>query len=74
MWLSGGASASQAEGRGFESRHPLHFYLNGADVAQLVERLTRNEQVTGSSPVVGSIFLFTFITIVLLKEELNDIS
>lgn len=26
-----------------------------ADVAQLVEQLTRNEQVTGSSPVVGSL-------------------
>ena len=26
-----------------------------ANVAQLVEQLTRNEQVTGSSPVVGSI-------------------
>ncbi len=25
-----------------------------ANVAQLVEQLTRNEQVTGSSPVVGS--------------------
>jgi hypothetical protein len=27
MWPSGRASASQAEDRGFESRHPLHFYL-----------------------------------------------
>ena len=26
-----------------------------ANVAQLVEQLTRNEQVTGSSPVVGSV-------------------
>ena len=25
-----------------------------ANVAQLVEQLTRNEQVTGSSPVIGS--------------------
>jgi hypothetical protein len=27
-----------------------------ADVAQLVEQLTRNEQVSGSSPLVGSSF------------------
>ena len=29
----------------------------GADVAQLVEQLIRNEQVTGSIPAIGSIFL-----------------
>jgi hypothetical protein len=29
---------------------------NQADVAQLVEQLIRNQQVTGSSPVVGSTF------------------
>ena len=29
----------------------------GADVAQLVEQLIRNEQVTGSNPAIGSIFL-----------------
>ena len=29
----------------------------GADVAQLVEQLIRNEQVTGSSPAIGSIFV-----------------
>ena len=28
-----------------------------ADVAQQVEQLTRNEQVSGSSPLVGSSFL-----------------
>ena len=27
-----------------------------ANVAQLVEQLIRNQQVTGSNPVVGSIF------------------
>ena len=35
----------------------IHFRLNNAsfaDVAQLVEQLIRNQQVTGSSPVVGS--------------------
>ena len=26
-----------------------------ANVAQLVEQLTRNEQVTGSNPVIGSV-------------------
>ena len=30
-------------------------HLQHADVAQLVEQLTRNEQVAGSTPVVGSI-------------------
>ena len=28
-----------------------------ADVAQLVEQLIRNEQVTGSNPAIGSILL-----------------
>ena len=28
-----------------------------ADVAQLVEQLIRNEQVTGSNPAIGSIFI-----------------
>jgi predicted small secreted protein len=28
----------------------------GADVAQLAEQLNRNQQVTGSTPVVGSIY------------------
>jgi hypothetical protein len=32
-------------------RQPPHL---DADVAQLVEQLIRNQQVTGSSPVVGS--------------------
>src|SRR5919112_3083813 len=31
-----------------------------ADVAQLVEQLTRNEQVSGSSPLVGSLFYLGF--------------
>ena len=33
---------------------PYRYYLD-ADVAQLVEQLIRNEQVTGSSPAIGSI-------------------
>jgi hypothetical protein len=28
--------------------------LSGADVAQLVEQLIRNQQVVGSSPTIGS--------------------
>jgi hypothetical protein len=32
------------------------FSLVKAEVAQLVEQLIRNQQVTGSSPVFGSIF------------------
>ena len=32
-----------------------------ADVAQLVEQLIRNEQVTGSIPAIGSIFLVSMI-------------
>ena len=31
-----------------------------ANVAQLVEQLTRNEQVSGSNPLVGSIFFAFF--------------
>ena len=33
----------------------------GADVAQLVEQLIRNEQVTGSIPAIGSIFVVKYI-------------
>ena len=48
----GRALASQAKGRGFESRCPLQ---REASVAQLVEQRTRNAQVSGSSPDAGSI-------------------
>ena len=34
--------------------------LNEADVAQLVEQLIRNQQVIGSSPIVGSRFQRTY--------------
>jgi hypothetical protein len=34
---------------------PLQASLERADVAQLVEQLIRNQQVIGSSPIVGSI-------------------
>ncbi len=52
------ASAFQAEGRGFESRFPLQnlkWGLPNAHVAQTVEHFLGKEEVTGSSPVVGSI-------------------
>jgi hypothetical protein len=45
-------AAFQAVGCGFESRFPLH--ENNAGVAQLVEQLICNQQVTGSSPVASS--------------------
>ena len=40
-------------------------YINGiqANLAQLVEQLIRNEQVIGSSPIIGSIFLPFFRTV-----------
>ena len=57
------ASAFQAEGRGFESRFPLHF-LSGcgrrillAHVAQLVEHILGKDEVTSSILVVGSILV-----------------
>ncbi len=53
----GRASAFQAEGRGFESRFPLFFGNQGAHVAQSVEHFLGKEEVTGSSPVVGFVFL-----------------
>ena len=59
------ASAFQAEGRGFESRFPLHFFcFSGcgerslsAHVAQLVEHILGKDEVTSSILVVGSILV-----------------
>jgi hypothetical protein len=54
------ARAFQARCRGFESRFPLHKMLEfiaatfAADVAQLVERVLGKDEVTGSTPVIGS--------------------
>jgi hypothetical protein len=46
------ASAFQAEGRGFESRLPLN--NRGAHVAQSAEHILGKDEVSGSSPLVGS--------------------
>ena len=46
------ASAFQAEGRGFESRLPLK--NSGAHVAQSAEHILGKDEVSGSSPLVGS--------------------
>ena len=55
----GRASAFQAEGCEFESRFPLQckcFFVctDRAHIAQLVERILGKDEVTGSTPVVGS--------------------
>ena len=46
---AGRASALQAEGHRFE---PYRSHLH-ADVAQLAEQLICNQQVIGSSPIIG---------------------
>ena len=48
---AGRASALQAEGHRFEP-YRSHFMLS-ADVAQLAEQLICNQQVIGSSPIIG---------------------
>ena len=50
-----GGGGWQDAGLANGARRPI-FSSFQADVAQLVEQLIRNQQVTGSSPVVGSIF------------------
>ena len=51
---AGRASALQAEGHRFEPYRP-HLFMNVcfADVAQLAEQLICNQQVIGSSPIIG---------------------
>ncbi len=51
------ASAFQAEGRGFESRFPLHLKISAAHVAQSVEHILGKDEVTSSILVVGSILV-----------------
>ncbi len=53
------ASAFQAEGCGFDSRLPLH--KREAHVAQSAEHFLGKEEVTGSSPVMGSICTTTLL-------------
>src|SRR4029078_3846882 len=50
------ASAFQAEGRGFESRFPLHLAVKlfRGPRGSVVEHFLGKEGVTGSIPVVGS--------------------
>ena len=64
---AGRASALQAEGHRFEPYRP-HFFFQScwqyrfgiyADVAQLAEQLICNQQVIGSSPIIGSVVLNT---------------
>ena len=47
---AGRASALQAEGHRFE---PCRSHFSYADVAQLAEQLICNQQVIGSSPIIG---------------------
>ena len=57
MWdlsSAGRASALQAEGHRFEpSRSHFKLGVRFADVAQLAEQLICNQQVIGSSPIIG---------------------
>ena len=58
------ASAFQAEGRGFESRFPLHYLAlqnksRQALIAQLVERILGKDEVTSSNLVEGSTFFLS---------------
>ena len=52
---AGRASALQAEGHRFEPcrSHLTNFFISYADVAQLAEQLICNQQVIGSSPIIG---------------------
>ena len=54
---AGRASALQAEGHRFEPcrSHLTNFFISYADVAQLAEQLICNQQVIGSSPIIGFI-------------------
>ena len=49
---AGRASALQAEGHRFEP-YRSHLFYSYADVAQLAEQLICNQQVIGSSPIIG---------------------
>ena len=51
------ALACHARGRGFEPRHSRQQFNNCAALAHLVEQLTCNQQVVGSNPTSGTIFI-----------------
>ena len=61
---AGRASALQAEGHRFEPcrSHLTNSFISYADVAQLAEQLICNQQVIGSSPIIG---------LTLLKRNFN---
>ena len=56
------ASAFQAEGRGFESRFPLHLFGEANEFlrprSSVVEHFLGKEEVIGSIPIVGFGFFF----------------
>ena len=62
---AGRASALQAEGHRFEP-YRSHFKLGVrfADVAQLAEQLICNQQVIGSSPIIGLLSYYNLIWVV----------
>ena len=58
---AGRASALQAEGHRFE---PYRSHFSYADVAQLAEQLICNQQVIGSSPIIGLLSYYNLIWVV----------
>ena len=58
---AGRASALQAEGHRFE---PYRSHFSYADVAQLAEQLICNQQVIGSSPIIGLLSDYNLIWVV----------
>ena len=58
---AGRASALQAEGHRFE---PYRSHFSYADVAQLAEQLICNQQVIGSSPIIGLLSYYNLLWVV----------
>ena len=65
---AGRASALQAEGHRFEPcrSHLTNSFISYADVAQLAEQLICNQQVIGSSPIIG----FTVTTVNFIRDNI----
>ena len=61
---AGRASALQAEGHRFEPcrSHLTNSFISYADVAQLAEQLICNQQVIGSSPIIG-LYIWTISSV-----------